>query len=126
MTPDPIAADPKDTTLAVAERMITANIRHLPVLHGDRPVGILSAVYDPVANTVTLVPQTRINLHYNYQLTVIGTGPKGITNNQGVRLDGANNGVPGSNYVGVLNWSNVVLTPAQLKKYGVPKPAGTH
>jgi CBS domain-containing protein len=43
MTPDPICADEEDTILAVAERMITANIRHLPVLHDAQPVGILSA-----------------------------------------------------------------------------------
>jgi CBS domain-containing protein len=43
MTPDPIGADAEDTILAVAERMITANIRHIPVLHDAQPVGILSA-----------------------------------------------------------------------------------
>jgi CBS domain-containing protein len=43
MTPEPISADPEDTILAVAERMITANIRHLPVLHGAGPIGVVSA-----------------------------------------------------------------------------------
>ena len=43
MTPEPIAADPEDTILAAAERMITANIRHLPVLNGTGPVGVVSA-----------------------------------------------------------------------------------
>jgi CBS domain-containing protein len=43
MTPDPIAADPEDSILAVAERMITANIRHLPVLQGAGSVGVVSA-----------------------------------------------------------------------------------
>jgi CBS domain-containing protein len=43
MTPDPIGADVEDTVLAVAARMITANIRHLPVFHDAQPVGIVSA-----------------------------------------------------------------------------------
>ncbi len=44
-----------------------------------RSIGIRTAVYDPTAKTVTLRPRTRINLHENYHLTVIGTGAGGVT-----------------------------------------------
>ena len=45
-----------------------------------RPVGIDSAVYDPVANTVTLKPSLRINLHHTDHVKVIGTGSGGVAN----------------------------------------------
>jgi hypothetical protein len=86
-----------------------------------RPISIASAVYDAAANTVTLRPRTRIDLHNTYHLTVIGKGARGVTNAQGTLLDGADRGQPGSNYTTTLNWRNVVLTPAELKKYVHPK-----
>jgi hypothetical protein len=92
-----------------------------------RSIRIRSASYDPTAKTVTLRPQTRINLHHNYHLTVVGTGAGGVTDAQGNLLDGADNGLPGSNYTTTLNWRNVVLTPAEYRKYvhtKSTKPAG--
>ncbi len=74
--------------------------------HRDR---IRSAVYDPTTQTVTLHPARRVNLHHNYKLTVIGAGPNGVSDSQGLLLDGKNTGVPGSNYHTILNWKNVVL-----------------
>ena len=76
---------------------------------------------------MTLRPADRINLHHTYQLTLIGTGPDGIRNTQGELLDGADTGSADSNYTGTLTWRNVVLTPAEIKKYIDPilaKPAG--
>ena len=49
-----------------------------------RPISIASAVYDAAANTVTLRPRTRIDLHNTYHLTVIGKGARGVTNAQGM------------------------------------------
>ena len=90
-------------------------------------VRIKSAVFDAETNSVTLRPAKRINLHHTYHFTVMGTGQNGVRNMQGVLLDGANTGSPGSNYTGTLTWRNVVLTPAEIQKYGHPaqsKPAG--
>jgi CSLREA domain-containing protein len=92
-----------------------------------RTVGISSVTFDPVANTVTIRPSEKINLHHTYELTVFGTSVGGVKDAQGVYLDGANNGHPGSNYNGTLTWRNVVWTPAEAKKYVHPKhvvPAG--
>jgi hypothetical protein len=91
------------------------------------PVRISSAVLDAKTNSVTLRPAERINLHRKYHLTVIGTGPGGVKSAQGLLLDGTDAGTPDSNYNCSLTWRNVVLTPAELKKYihpGQAKPAG--
>jgi hypothetical protein len=56
------------------------------------------AVYDPSALTVTLFPSDRLDIHNDYQLTVNGTVPGGLTGATGVPLAGAG-GVSGSNFV---------------------------
>jgi len=92
-----------------------------------RSVGIRSAVFNAETNTVTLRPVDRINLHHTYHLTVIGTGPDGVRSTTGLLLDGTYTETADSNYKGTLDWRNVVLTPAELKKYVHPKhakPAG--
>ena len=90
-------------------------------------VRIKSAVFDAATNSVTLRPSERINLHHTYNFTVMGTGSGGVRNMEGVPLDGADTGSPGSNYAGTLTWRNVVLPPAEINKYANPlrsKPAG--
>ena len=76
---------------------------------GGEAVAIDSATYDPAADTVTLDPHTRLNLHQLYKLTVIGTAPGGVADTSGVLLDGAGNGQPGSNYVATLKAADLVL-----------------
>jgi len=92
-----------------------------------RSIGIGSAVFDPATNRVTLRPRKRIDLHDTYHLTVIGKGAGGVTDSNGIPLDGAENGVPGSDYTTTVTWRNVVWTPAEAKKYvhtNAHKPAG--
>ncbi len=99
------------------------NLSNYKIVGPDgRSVSIGSAVFDAATNTVTLWPTSRINLHHTYRLTVIGTGHHGVTDSQGVLLDGANNGKPGSDYTGTLTWRNVVWAPGELNKNGQPKP----
>jgi len=43
MTDEPICADPDDAIIVVAERMLQAGVRHLPVLGGGQPIGMVSA-----------------------------------------------------------------------------------
>ena len=81
-----------------------------------RRIAIKSAVYDPTTNTVTLHPIKKINLHHNYQLTVMGSGPGNVASVFDTLLDGAGDGDSGSNYVATLNWKNVVLTPSESLK----------
>jgi hypothetical protein len=83
-----------------------------------RRIAIDSAVYNPGADTVTLRPHKRIDIHHVYGLTVIGARPGAITGADGSPLDPA--GVPGTNFVTRLSLRNLVLTPAQVRKYGWP------
>jgi hypothetical protein len=100
------------------------DLRNYKIVGPDgRSIGIGSATFDPAANTVTLRPVTRIDIHHTYHLTVIGTGATGVRDSGGLLLDGANTGQPGSNYTGTLTWGNVVWTPAEAKKYVHAKPA---
>jgi hypothetical protein len=80
---------------------------------GGARIPIDSAAYNPAANTVTLRPRKRINLHYNYRFTVIGTGAGGVTGADGIALAGAADGQPGTNFVTTLNWRNLVLGPVE-------------
>jgi hypothetical protein len=66
------------------------------------PLGIASAVYDPTDHTVTLKPKERIDLHDTYHLKVVGTGPLGVMSEDDIMLDGAGDGLPGSDYVASL------------------------
>ncbi len=85
------------------------------------PVAITSAVYDATADTVTLFPKTRLDLHKIYTLTVNGTGPQGVSDPVGNLLDGANNSLPGSDFVTTVTAANLVLAdvpggPLHLKR----------
>jgi uncharacterized membrane protein len=71
-------------------------------------VPVSAAIYSPAAHTVTLYPSRQLNFHYNYFLVVNGAQPFGLTNAQGVLLDGDNDGKPGGNYITVINQSNLV------------------
>lgn len=84
---------------------------------GAKLVPVSSAVYNATSHSVTLYPSRLIDFHYNYTLIVNGTLPFGLTNPQGVLLDGDNDGKPGGNYVSILNQKNLV--------WGVPTPVVT-
>jgi type VI secretion system secreted protein VgrG len=77
----------------------------------SRPIGVGSATYDAATQTVTVFPRQRINLHHTAQLLVVGTGPTGVTSSNGVPLDGANAGVPGSSFSTLLSRRNLVGGP---------------
>ena len=64
-----------------------------------RPIGVLSAVYDPSALTVTLRPAERLDVHNAYRLTVKGTAPDGLAGPSGVPL--------GRDFVGLISRSTL-------------------
>ncbi len=91
-----------------------------------RAIRVTSAVYDPTTDTVTLRPSERINIHYKYELTVDGKKTGGLTDTQGLLLDGTDSGKPGSNYKAPVTWRNLVLSPPNataLKKSKTPTKA---
>ena len=61
------------------------------------------AVYNAAAQTVTLRLAKRLPLQNRYQITITGAAPGGLVGTDGARLDGAGNGTPGSNFVGVIS-----------------------
>jgi hypothetical protein len=75
--------------------------------HGHK-VAIKSAVYDATSRTVTLLFKRRINLHHTYKLTVLGATPSGLSDVQGLLLDGKADGQPGGNYVTTITYANLV------------------
>jgi uncharacterized repeat protein (TIGR01451 family) len=75
--------------------------------HGrlGKQIRIVSAVYNPATQTVTLHPAIRVYLFQSYRLVVNGMAPDGLSSPSGTLLDGAGNGKPGSNYVKVFGRS---------------------
>jgi large repetitive protein len=54
---------------------------------------------------VTLTPSQRLDVHRAYTLTAIGTGAGAITGSDGLALDGAGNGRPGSDFTTSVTWT---------------------
>jgi hypothetical protein len=75
---------------------------------------INSAVYDPATMTVTLHPKSRVNFHKTYRLIVDGASPSGLADTQGLLLNSTPT-QPGSNYVGKLDWHNLVWPDLRRK-----------
>jgi hypothetical protein len=82
---------------------------------GGRRIRVRSVVYDPATLTVTISPAQRLKLQRSYRLTVIGTAPTGVTDTNGVLLDGALTGQPGSNYVATVTGLDLHV-PAKKEK----------
>jgi hypothetical protein len=72
---------------------------------------VLSATYNAAARTVTLTFLSRLDIHRVFRLTINGSTPTGVSSAEGVLLDGANTGHPGSNYT-VLFSRNILVGPS--------------
>jgi hypothetical protein len=75
---------------------------------GSHFIPVQSATYDPLTESVTLLPSIRLNLHRGYVLVVIGSGPSGLTDATGVPLAGSG-GVPGTDFRTLLTAANLVI-----------------
>ena len=74
-----------------------------------RVIPITAATYDRATNTVTLKPREAIPVRDVLQLTVDGKAPHGVSDTAGHLLDGAQTGHPGSNFVSLVDRSNLVI-----------------
>jgi hypothetical protein len=99
-----------DTQLDLGRAEDPANYLIVSLDGHEHRVPITTAVYDTSARTVALHPARRLNLHHRFRLTVIGTGPRGLTDTSGDLLDGRKSGDPGSNFVTIVTASDLVLT----------------
>jgi hypothetical protein len=89
-------------------------------LVGQR-IRVRSAIYDPATLTVTLYPAEQLDVHNFYRLTVVGTGPNGLTDKTGFLLDGVGKGQPGSNFVAVISRKTLAGPAPAPKPLAVPK-----
>ena len=69
-------------------------------------IPIASISYDAANFSVTIVPQSPIPSGQYAEIQVIGTGPGALRDIAGNILDGADNGVPGSNYAAMFAQGN--------------------
>lgn len=76
---------------------------------GGFVIPVVSAVYNPADDSVTLLPAQRLDLHLRYQFTIVGTGPGGVKDASGNLLNGAGTGNPGSNFVTTVDAANLVI-----------------
>jgi uncharacterized repeat protein (TIGR01451 family) len=86
-----------------------------------RSIRLTSAVYNAAAHTVTLHSAPLLPLRFQYKLVVDGSSPTGVSDSTGVMLDGAANGVPGSDYVRVFG-REILAGPNPLSR----RQAQTH
>ncbi len=84
-------------------------------------IRVRSAIYNSATNSVTLVLAELLVLRKSYRLTINGTSASGLTNPDGLLLDGAGTGRPGSNYVTSVTRSNLAGPAIQRSIAAVAK-----
>jgi hypothetical protein len=87
--------------------------------HSSRRIKVGMALYDAAADSVTLVPTARLNIHRKYTLTIDGTTPSGVANPSGLMLEDAGDGERGSNYRALLTWKNLAGRAHDLPTLGL-------
>ena len=60
------------------------------------------AVHNAAAGTVTLYMSHRLDIHNRYRFSIAGAAPNGLVGTDGIRLDGAADGIAGSDYVSYI------------------------
>lgn len=68
----------------------------------DVGIPIRTVAYEPTLFSAVVLPRRRIPLSTPVQITVHGSSATGVADAAGVLLDGAGNGLPGSNFVRVF------------------------
>jgi large repetitive protein len=86
-----------------------------------RRIKVTSAKFNAKTDAVTLALGQRLTLSNTYRLTINGVPPSGLTNPDGVFLDGANTGQPGSNFVTSITRSNLAGSASQRPVAAVVK-----
>jgi hypothetical protein len=99
----------------LANYTIMTSGRHGQFGKGSQTIKVTNAVYDAASPTVTLYPARRLTVNQRYELIVSGEAPAGVASTNTIMLDGADNGKPGSDYVGILDKTNLIGDP--------PRPA---
>jgi hypothetical protein len=77
------------------------------------PIPVSRALYNPAAETVTLYPSRRLDVHKRYVLTVGGTAPGGLTKLPGGFRNGAGVSQSGTSFQTVIGRSTLAGTAAK-------------
>ena len=80
---------------------------------GNHRIKVRTAIYNPATHVVTLMPAQRLILRQTYTLKINGMAPSGLTNPEGLLLDGAGNGQPGTDYITSLTESDLAGPASQ-------------
>jgi hypothetical protein len=75
-------------------------------------IRIRSAVYDPAARTVILLPARLLPLRQVYRLVVSGTSTGSLTDLAGNALDGDRDGRPGGKFIGRIDRASLAEVPS--------------
>ena len=84
-------------------------------------ITVRSAIYNSASDSVTLILAQQLVLRKTYRLTINGTAPSGLTNPEGLLLDGAGTGQPGSNFVTTITKSNLAGSASQRPTAAIVK-----
>lgn len=76
----------------------------------DNRIPLSSGYYNSANRTVTLVMARKLSLSKFYRIVVRGTGPKGLTDVNGVALDGQSTGNPGTDFTTTFGREILVVT----------------
>ena len=87
-------------------------------------VAITSASYDEATSSVTLTLAHQVPSAKSYRVVVIGEGPRGLTNRNGVKLDGKGQGGSGTNYqgkFGTLASRTSAIAKRHIARFGIAR-----
>ena len=86
-------------------------------------IAVATATYSATTDTVTLSPRHRLNVHRTYHLTVNGSSDGGVASVNGTLIDGADDGMAGSNHVASIDMKTLVIPGHTVKDGKVVKAA---
>lgn len=75
-------------------------------------IPVTSATYDVASQTVSINPSRRLGLHRRYKFVIDGQAPGGVANAQGIYLDGAGTGTPGTDFEMIVD-KNIAVLPVR-------------
>ena len=85
------------------------------VAPNGKTIKLRFAKYLADVHAVVLAPTRLLPLKYHYRLTVVGTPPEGARDTNGVLLDGAGDGKPGSDFVTTITRDNLVIPSGAVR-----------
>jgi uncharacterized repeat protein (TIGR01451 family) len=93
------------------------------VVPGLGRVALSAASYSASTHTVTLRPSVRINIHHPFSLMVVGSGPRGLGDTDGRRIDGTGTGQPGHDFTATIVGFGPGPLPTAAAAHALARPS---